>query len=78
VKPDNWQWMPDELKHKDALRLLNSFRGQLLIGQALARAVIAMSEDEYPEESNIQDMEELGEVLFQPWFSLYSKQLKFT
>lgn len=68
AKPDNW----DTLDHKDqiaiAQRLIQSQRGHLIMGQALANAIKHMSKAEYPELSNIEDMEILA-VLFEPWFS---------
>lgn len=74
MKPENWNTMSDAEKLDDAERLLHSVRGKLIIGQALARAVAVMRTEEYPEMSNIQDMEELGEVLFNPFFSMYSPE----
>lgn len=47
---------------EEAKLLLNSPRGEYLIGQALVRAMEAMRQDEHPEESNIQDMELLVEL----------------
>jgi hypothetical protein len=76
MKPGNWNEMTETERRDDAIRLFESMRGRLIIGQALARAVAVMSEEKYPEASNISDMEELGETLFSPWFSVYVDRLK--
>jgi len=44
--------------------LLGSLRGQYIIGQALDVAIRVMREEEYPKDSNIQDMELLRDELF--------------
>lgn len=44
--------------------LLNSPRGMLLLSQALYYAIDVMSAEEFPETSNIQDMEILREEIF--------------
>ena len=54
-----------------AYALMTSLRGDLLMGQALAWAVRAMREELRPETSNIQDMEMIGDVLFEPLFSTF-------
>ncbi len=74
MKPENWNTMSDAEKLDDAERLLHSVRGKLIVGQALARAVAVMRTEEYPEESNIQDMEELGEMLFAPFYSMHTPE----
>lgn len=74
MKPENWSTMSDAEKLDDAERLLHSVRGKLIIGQALARAVAVMRTEEWPEESNIQDMEELGEMLFAPFYSMHTPE----
>jgi len=56
-------------KRAQAKALLNSERGSLIIGQALAEATKAMRTHKYPETSNIEDMECLG-TLF-PFYALY-------
>jgi len=47
-----------------AVALLGSMRGRYIIGQALDVAIRAMREEEYPEDSNIRDMELLRDELF--------------
>jgi hypothetical protein len=74
MKPANWNKMTAAEKHDDATRLLSSIRGKLILGQALAKAVAVMKTETYPEHSNIEDMEELGETLFAPFFTMYSPE----
>ena len=71
MKPANWDKMTDKDRARHAHALMTSLRGDLLMGQALAWAVRAMREELRPETSNIQDMEMIGEVLFEPWFSTF-------
>jgi len=75
MKPEGWDRMSGPDKREDAERLFTSVRGKLIIAQALAKAIEIMKEQEYPERSNIEDMEELGETLFQPFFSMYTSKL---
>jgi hypothetical protein len=65
MKPEGWDRMTDEEKERIAVALLSGMRGQYIIGQALRIAVETMSKAAYPETSNIQDMEMMGETLFQ-------------
>jgi hypothetical protein len=74
MKPSNWSKMTTEEKHEDALKLLNSGRGRLIMGQALAKAVTVMKAEEYPETSNIEDMEELGEMFFGAFYRMYTPE----
>lgn len=54
----------------------DSSRGHLLMGQALAYAIDALENVKpYPEESNIRDMQALGN-LFEPYFTLYQAKIK--
>lgn len=64
MKPDSWNDLSTARKMRIAHELLNSMRGQYIVGQALAKAVAVMRQAEYPETSNIEDMELLGETLF--------------
>jgi hypothetical protein len=48
----------------DAKELVNSWRGNYLISQALCIAINIMKEMEYPEYSNIEDMKLLRDELF--------------
>ena len=75
MKPDNWDKLPLEDRSAIAHALFQSMRGSLIIGQALAHAIEVMSKEEYPETSNIEDMEILGETLFLPFFSMYRDKL---
>jgi hypothetical protein len=73
MKPSDWDDYTAGEKRNTATVLLNSVRGALIIGQALAHAVKAMRavEPSYMREiSNIEDMEMLGEALFEPWYSM--------
>lgn len=70
AKPDNWDSLSKREQIEIAQRLIGSTRGHLIMGQALARALKAMTDDRYPEGSNMEDMEILG-VLFEPWFEHY-------
>ena len=58
MKPNNWKKLSQVKKEVVARELLNSVRGQYIISQALVKAVEVMkSETNYPEVSNIEDME---------------------
>jgi hypothetical protein len=70
MKPEGWDQMTDEDKMNAALNLMQSVRGQYIIGQALRVASEAMGSERLPETSNIQDMEMLGETLFQLGWSV--------
>lgn len=52
----------------EAVQFAQSLRGQYILGQALAIASETLKKAEYPESSNISDMEFLGESLFQIGF----------
>jgi len=60
--------MPDKKQVDDkvaqATDFLMSMRGQYIISQALWKAIEIMRTDEYPEISNIKDMEFLRKNLF--------------
>jgi len=64
MKPRHWDAMSPRAKQEFAGSLLNSLRGQLIMGQALVRATELMRMEERPETSNIQDMEIIQEVCF--------------
>lgn len=72
--PENWSHMTTVEKRENAKKLFNSPRGHLIIGQALARAILIMRTAEHPERSNIEDMECLG-MLFEPWFTIHMKPI---
>ncbi len=64
MKPLNWKKLSHNKKYVEAGRLFNSIRGKYLISQALSKAIDVMKEEtNYPEVSNIEDMEML-EVMF--------------
>jgi hypothetical protein len=65
MKPSNWNKMTKKQKEEHAIALFNDMRGRYIIGQALAIASETMKKVKYPETSNIEDMEALGEVIFQ-------------
>jgi hypothetical protein len=71
VKPENWEELSTEAKQAQAMSLLNSHRGILVIGQALA---IASEKLMKKEPSNAQDMQIIGEVLFQPFYGMNTKE----
>ncbi len=72
AKPEDWDDMSHDEKHAYAMHLLNSARGSYILGQALAKATEVMREVEpHPEYSNIEDMEMLGEMIFNPFYSMY-------
>ena len=73
AKPSNWNQLSDEEKYSMATDLVDSMRGHYILGQALAKAIAVMREAEYPEHSNIQDMEMQGEALFNPYYTMYAK-----
>ena len=64
AKPDSWDNLSHETKKQIAEQLLGSLRGQLIMSQALVRAIEVMKKERYPEFSNIQDMEILLEMIF--------------
>lgn len=70
MKPDNWGQMNAADKREMAMRLLNSQRGRLIVGKALAKAISVMQYDAYPEHSDMEDMEILGETLFELGYHL--------
>lgn len=65
-KPKNWDKLSKKEKERIAIELFRSLRGQFIISQALAVAIETLKKVEppYREESNIEDMEILHEVLF--------------
>ena len=74
AKPQDWDALSRDEKYEIAMGLLNSARGSLIMGQALAKAVATMRTVEpaiHQERSNIEDMEMLGEALFPVFFDLY-------
>jgi len=76
AKPNNWADMSDHERQEVAVRLAATIRGKLIMGQALALAIKKLKEVEPPvmrEQSNIEDMEMLGEQLFQPWYAMYDR-----
>ena len=59
---------PDKSKQdatNEAIEFARSMRGQYIIGQALAIAKEQLGKAEYPEVSNMADMEFLGNTIFQ-------------
>lgn len=70
MKPQNWDSLPKQEKATMVVSLLNSTRGTYIVGQALARAVEVMKKEKYPETSNIEDMEMLGEIGFPLGYTL--------
>ena len=76
MKPSNWNEMTDIEKHDDALLLMRSMRGALIMSQALVRAIEVMSAEpvERREVSNIQDMEVLLELF--PIFKMVAESNK--
>lgn len=72
MKPKNWDKLPAEEQREIATELFGSTRGQLIMGQALGLASALLRTVEYPETSNIQDMEMLGEALFAWSFAIYA------
>ncbi len=64
MKPTEWKQLTSTEKKDIALNLFGSVRGNYIIGQALNVAIKELKQKEYPETSNIEDMEILGEQLF--------------
>jgi hypothetical protein len=60
MKPESYDTMTAAQKKRLAQGLAESTRGRWLIGQALYRGAQAMASDQYPEISNIEDMEVLS------------------
>tara|TARA_R110001592_G_scaffold20489_4_gene83041 strand:- start:5784 stop:6059 length:276 start_codon:yes stop_codon:yes gene_type:complete len=56
-----------EKKHtkEETIELASSLRGQYIIGKALYVAVEQLKKEEYPPISDIEQMEEIGEALFE-------------
>lgn len=59
---------------QDAIDLFQSPRGQYIMAQALVVAIERMKQADYPEHSNIANMEKLG-TLFEPYFSTWFPEL---
>lgn len=70
MKPQNWDKLTKDEKFNIAMNLFKSTRGLYIVGQALARAVEVMKKEKYPEESNIEDMEMLGEQIFRMGYAI--------
>lgn len=70
MKPSNWNQLPKEEKAKIAVSLFHTSRGGYIIGQALTRAIETMKLEKHPEQSNIEDMEMLGEMIFRIGYTL--------
>jgi len=62
MKPKNWDKLNAGKKKEIAKQLFSSVRGHYIISQALIKAVEVMRTEEYPETSNIEDMEMLLEL----------------
>ena len=74
MKPSNWDKMLPSKKMEIGTALLNSPRGQFVMGQALARATQVMKNEEHPETSNIEDMEIIMECFFPLYQALSTMQ----
>jgi len=70
MKPSEWKKWNDNEKREYALALRSTFRGKLVMGKALAKAVMVMRKEELLEGSTLEDIEMLG-LLYEPWFSYY-------
>ena len=69
-KPSNWDSMSVEDKRETAEQFFPSMRAQLMIGRALRFTATRLLEKEYPEPSDGEDMEILGEMLFPVGFDI--------
>lgn len=74
MKPNDWNDLSDSHKTKIANDLINSPRGYLILGHALAVAVLRLKTAQHPQKSHIEDMEILGEGLYPPIFAMYLKE----
>ena len=74
MKPENWNDLSKEEATKLAEELLQSQRGRYLVGQALAIAATVLEARDA--ESNIEEMEMLGESLFKEGFLIERERLK--
>jgi len=63
-KPDNWNELSDKEKNEIGLALFRTDRGQLMIGKALYHSAKSMMNQKYPEASDAEDMELIGESVF--------------
>jgi len=63
-KPENWDKMPEIEKNDVGEQFFRTTRGRLMIGKALFIASREMRKQKYPEHSDADDMEILGETLF--------------
>ncbi len=70
AKPADWDLMTTEQRREYASHLANSMRGTFIFAQALTIAIEELKKAKYPEHSNIQDMETLGEILFRPFYGV--------
>ena len=76
-KPHDWDALDPEAQHQMGIELLRDIRGQYILGQALAIATDKLAKESYPETSNIEDMEILGEMIFPMGYQL-TKQVTTT
>ena len=67
MRPENWKDYSNGEKTAHAQELFYSMRGSFVIAQAL---VIASNFLKDKEPSNAEDMEIIGECLFQPFYDL--------
>lgn len=63
-KPNNWSDLSEEEKRKIGVEFFGTPRAQLIIGKALYHMARQLKEKEYPEISDAEDMELLGESVF--------------
>lgn len=66
MKPEGWDEMDPVTKKTYAETLLNTLRGHYILAQALALGIKALNRvpAEFRENSNLQDMEMLREMIF--------------
>jgi hypothetical protein len=71
TKPSNWQQLPEKTKQEYARELLTTTRAHMLLGQALAIAVMQLRQvdADHREYSNIEDMEILS-MCFEPHYTM--------
>lgn len=73
MKPENWDDLTEEEAREAAEDLLRSSRGQFLIGQAIAIAATVL--DTRGDESNAEELEKIGETLFEEGFRIERSRL---
>lgn len=63
MKPNDWDKMTDEDKKDIAIKLFSSMRGQLIIGQALFKAIEAMKKEAIKDLGGLDEVQSNGQAM---------------